>query len=350
MSSPSFTFDLPWPLAAFISARRSLVLCTRPHLLSPTLSFAALEMALTRLSSSARASSPDSLGSGAMEESDSEREEELPARNSDVPYPLEGKYIDSRDKAKILAMSQLERETVLGQRAEEMNKANFQAEIARRAASMQNNSTRKRKADSDDDSAGQDTRKTKKTNSSLEAYKRDREQRGQQRQIRDDREDDRRRGRRRSSSADRDARSDVDAEGDSDVDWDEERKPVVREEQPAMLSHFEAVRVSRGFFSVVCFHPGFEEAMTGTFGRIGVGQDAQQKTLYKMAQIKGWLPPSTSLRNRLTMPQASLPANRTPSTARTGSALAQTSTSFASTAIPRKSTSSSICPTSALQT
>lgn len=236
--------------------------------------------------SSARASSPDSLGSGAMDESDSEHEEESPVRNSDVPYPLEGKYIDARDKAKILAMSQLERETVLGQRAEEMSRVNFQAEIARRAASMQNSNNRKRKADSDDESAGQDTRKTKKTNSSLEAYKRDREQRGQQRQNRDD--DDRRRGRRRSSSADRDRHSDADAEGESDVDWDEERKPVVREEQPATLSHFEAVRVSRGFFSQVCFHPGFEEAMTGAFGRIGVGQDAQQRTLYKMAQIKGF--------------------------------------------------------------
>ena len=247
-------------------------------------------MRLTPPSSSVAASSPGSIGSGAMDESDSDGEDEPPPRDSDVPYPLEGKYLDGRDKARILALSQLEREEILGQRAEEMSRANFQAEVARRAAHMQNSSNRKRKADSEEpDSPRKSSRQVKqKSTSGLEAYKRDREQRGQQRQIRDDRDDDRRTGRRRSSSGDRD-RSDVDAEGESDVDWDEERKPVVREELPASLSHFESVRVGRGFFSQVCFYPGFDEAMQGSFGRIGVGQDAQRRTLYKMAQIKGML-------------------------------------------------------------
>jgi RNA polymerase-associated protein RTF1 len=257
-------------------------------------------MPLTQPSSSVAASSPNSLGSDAMDESDSDRDDDPPPRDSDVPYPLEGKYLDSRDKAKILAMSQLEREEILGQRAEEMSSANFQAEVARRAAA----NMRKRKADSEEpeESQRKSSRQVKpKTTSGLEAYKRDREQRGQQRQIRDDREDDRRNGRRRSSSADRNHRSDVDAEGESDVDWDEDRKPVVREEQPASLTHFESVRVGRGFFSMVCFYPGFDQAMTGAFGRIGVGQDAQRRTLYKMAQIKGMFIIDSQYQSQLTV-------------------------------------------------
>jgi RNA polymerase-associated protein RTF1 len=234
--------------------------------------------------SSPAASSPNSLGSDAMDESDSDRDDDVPERAVDVPYPLEGKYVDEADKRHILGLSQLEREEILGQRAEEMSSANFKAELARRAANVQND--RKRKADSEDADERKSSRPKvqPRKNEKLEAYKREREQRGQQRQ----RNDDRRSGRRRSSSADRDGGSDVDADGESDVEWDDRAPEKAREELPATLRDFESVRVGRGFFSEVCFHPGFEEAMTGAFGRVGVGQDAQRRTLYKMAQIKGF--------------------------------------------------------------
>jgi RNA polymerase-associated protein RTF1 len=245
-------------------------------------------MKLTQRSSSVAASSPNSLGSGDMDESDSDRDEDVPTKDSDVPYPLEGKYIDARDKARILGMSQLERESILGQRAEEMTHLNFKAELMRRAAqNSQNNKKRKHDSEEPEDTQRKSSRQTvkSKVSSNLEAYKRKREQRDQQRQ----RHDDYRNGRGRSSSAERNAGSDVDAEGESEVEYDEGVKHAAREELPATLVHFESVRVGRGFFSKVCFYPGFEEAMTGTFGRIGVGQDAQRRTLYKMAQIKGML-------------------------------------------------------------
>ncbi|CAA9962534.1 hypothetical protein CFE70_005960 [Pyrenophora teres f. teres 0-1] len=235
--------------------------------------------------SSPAASSPNSLGSDAMDESDSDRDDDVPERTADVPYPLEGKYIDESDKRRILGLSQLEREEILGQRAEEMSSANFKAELARRAANVQND--RKRKADSDEpDDATRKSSRPKvqpRKNEKLEAYKREREQRGQQRQQNDDR-----RGRRRSSSGDRRGGSDIDADGESDVEWDDRAPEKAREELPATLRDFESVRVGRGFFSEVCFHPGFEEALTGAFGRVGVGQDQQRRTLYKMAQIKGF--------------------------------------------------------------
>ncbi|KAH3949720.1 hypothetical protein HBI56_024750 [Parastagonospora nodorum] len=235
--------------------------------------------------SSPAASSPNSLGSDAMDESDSDRDDDVPERSADVPYPLDGKYIDEADKRHIMGMSQLEREEILGQRAEEAQRAQFRADLARRAA--QDNNSRKRKADSDEpDDAMHKSSRPKvqpRKNDKLEAYKREREQRGQQRQRQDDR-----RSRRRSSSGDRGAGTDNDADGDSDVEWDERPAEKAREDQPASLRDIESVRVGRGFFSEVCFHPGFEDAMTGTFARLGVGQDSQRRTLYKMAQIKGF--------------------------------------------------------------
>lgn len=238
---------------------------------------------MTWLRSSVAASSPNSLGSDAMDESDSDRDDDPPAaRDSDVLYPLEGKYRDSKDKAYIQGLSQLEREEILGMRAEEMSKAQFYAQVGQRAAQQ----NRKRKADSDEPEDSSLRRAVKpRVNEKLEAYKQAREQRGQQRE----RQNDRRDNRRRSSSASRHGDSDVDAEGESEVEYDDRNrsKPAAREELPANLTHFDAVRVGRGFFSVVCFYPGFEDALTGAFGRIGVGQDSQRRTLYKMAQIKG---------------------------------------------------------------
>ncbi|KAF2651026.1 hypothetical protein K491DRAFT_707279 [Lophiostoma macrostomum CBS 122681] len=240
--------------------------------------------------SSVAASSPNSLGSDAMDESDSEREDDVPAKDSDVPYPLEGKYMDAKDKQYINSLPQLERERLLGERAEAQSRAHFAAELARRSKAMERTAIgdKKRKASSlEPEGSDRKTSRQKvkgRPNDKLEAYKRDREQRDQQRQRRDDR----RNGHRRSSSGDRDGGSDLDAEGESEVDWDEQVKQVSREEEPAELMHFEAVRVGRALFAKLWSAPGFEDVMTGTYVRVGAGQDAQRRTLYKMAKIIGF--------------------------------------------------------------
>jgi RNA polymerase-associated protein RTF1 len=241
--------------------------------------------------SSVAASSPNSLGSDAMDESDSEREDDVPAKDTDVPYPVEGKYLDGKDKQFINSLPQLEREKILGERAEEQSNALFQAELARRAKGLERSAIgdKKRKASSiePEDSDRKSSRQKVKgrPNNVLDSYKRDREQRGQQRQ----RHDDRRNGHRRSSSSDRGRGSDLDAEGESEVDWDDQVKQVSREEEPAELMHFEAVRVGRGLFARLWSSPGFEDVMVGTYVRVGAGQDSQRRTLYKMAKIVGML-------------------------------------------------------------
>ncbi|KAF2205552.1 hypothetical protein GQ43DRAFT_299713 [Delitschia confertaspora ATCC 74209] len=236
--------------------------------------------------SSVAPSSPNSLGSGAMDESESEADEP-DQRDTHVLYPLEGKYIDLADKRRIEGMSLLERERILGDRAEEAQAAKFQAELARRAkereAEEAQKERKKRKATSvePDDSYHKTSRQKK--NEKLEAYKSAREQRGQLRQRQDDH-------RRRHGSTPRDRHaSDVDAEGESEVEWEEQAKQAAaRQELPATLREFESVRVGRGFFQKVCFYPGFREAMTGAFVRVGCGQNESRQTLYKMAQIKGF--------------------------------------------------------------
>ncbi|KAF2001897.1 hypothetical protein P154DRAFT_521369 [Amniculicola lignicola CBS 123094] len=243
------------------------------------------------------ASSPNSIGSGAMDESDSDSDggnddnDRSSYRDPDVPYPLEGQFVDRKDREHIMSLPQLQRERILGERSEEMNKAKFAADLRHRAKQMEKSAAdgpRKRKASSlepEDANRKSSRQKVKvKTNDKLEAYKREREQRGQQRERHNDRRD----GHRRSSSEDRKSDSEVDAEGESEVDWDEGAKKVVREELPASLHDFESIRLGRTFISKVCFWPQFDESITGAFVRVGVSQ-LNGRTQYKMAQIKGEL-------------------------------------------------------------
>lgn len=232
-------------------------------------------------SSAAAPSSPaDSLGSDAMEESDSD-DDEVPAAPRDdlVEYPLEGKYKDAADRAYINSLPQLERERILGERAEEMNKMQWNSELQRRVAQRSGASELKRKASSvEPDDAHRKTNR-QKTSSAIESYKQYREERQQQRQRHEDR--------RRSLSPDRRHGSDIDADGESDVDYPE-YDDIPRRDEPADLHDYETIRVGRDWFAKVCFDPNFDAAMPGAFVRVAAGTDPTRRApLYKMAQIKG---------------------------------------------------------------
>ncbi|KAF2749598.1 hypothetical protein M011DRAFT_518103 [Sporormia fimetaria CBS 119925] len=234
--------------------------------------------------------SPNSLGSDAMEESDSEADNDDnfdPSKDDELnPYPLEGKYKDAADKAYVLGLSLLEREALLGERIEEQNKLRFQAELKQRVQqSTHGAGDRKRKATSSepDDSQRRSIRQKVKpaANNKLEQYKRNRAEQHQQRQ----RNDDRRNGRRRSSSVR--SLSDVDADGESEVEYTDYPE-TARRDNPAELKHLDYVRLSRGFFSEHCFTPGLDDACIGAYVRMAAGQDSQKRIIYKMAQIKGF--------------------------------------------------------------
>lgn len=237
------------------------------------------------------APSPNSLGSGAMSESDSDRDDR-DDHGDGVLYPLEGKYIDEKDKANIMAMSQLEREKILGERAEEVESKKFSAELIRRNKQSERETLKfaekkKRKASTADleDNQRKSSRQKIKTSEPLEAYKRERAERGQLRK----RQNDRRERERRSQSHDK-VGSDVDAEGESEEsDGGAKKTQPIHEEPTAVLRDFQRIRIGRTGLADVCFYPGFEKAVNGAFVRVGTGVDHHTgRTLYKMAQIKGF--------------------------------------------------------------
>lgn len=221
----------------------------------------------------------ESEGSAAMEESDSdEGPDESDAQGARSKYSLEGKFMNEKDRAEILAKTEFEREAILADRAEEVQKALQEEELLKKH--KQGLKKTKRKADAadiDDDDSPRKSSKAKR-GETISSYKRQREQKEARR-----RDVDRRIRDRRSPS---DERSDRDREGESEVEWDDGRP--AREEPTADLKDFERIRVGRTNFAKVCFYPTFKEAITGCFARVNIGVKHETgRNEYRMTQIKG---------------------------------------------------------------
>lgn len=247
-------------------------------------------MLLTRPISSDDASDADSLGSGAMDESDSDAAGELDDDDDEdgIPFPLEGKFHDEKDRREIMALPEVRREQILADREEEAMRKRQDAQLKqllkRQELESQRLEKRKRKAGATDldDSPRKSSRARTKQSEALEGFKRQREQALKERERH---AADRGSYQRRAPSA---SRSDEDAEGESEVEWDDGVRNKSREEPPPELPDYERVRVGRSNFAEVCFYPGFEDSIRGCFTRVSVGMDkATGQNVYRMAQIKG---------------------------------------------------------------
>lgn len=223
-----------------------------------------------------------------MDESDSETspgdlEEDAPL------YPIEGKFRSESDRQEILAMTEIEREEILAERAAEVEKKAQDQQLKRilqQRRREEAQGAKKRKAaaaDLEDDARKSSRPKVVKASGPLEAYKKQRENKAAQKargagRGRDD----------RSPSRD-DGDSDRDADGDSEVEYYE--KPVTatpKDDPPADLRDYERVRIGRSNFAKVCFYPNFDSSIKGCYVRVSIGMTRETgEAQYRMAQIKG---------------------------------------------------------------
>lgn len=245
-----------------------------------------------------------------MSQSDSDRSRGGAGADKPV-FPFEQFYYSPEDKAKIMAMSEVQRESILAERAAIRDRKSQDLHLrkllhAREREGAKAADKKKRKAgDAELDekqrkSSRQKTtlggRKVGESSDAMEAYKRQREQKG----LRD--EQRRKEGEERKEKAKRGEDvgpySDADAEGESEVEWDDAKgrgtrrsTSAPRDDSPAELIEYEHVRVGRDNFAMVCFYPGFEKAITNCLVRISVGLDkATGENVYRMAHIKGEWP------------------------------------------------------------
>ncbi|RHZ54822.1 hypothetical protein CDV55_103507 [Aspergillus turcosus] len=227
-----------------------------------------------------------SLESASMSESDAASDSEGASEDAeeDRPiFPYEKLYYSAKDKEEIMALPEIQREQILSERAQEVDRRNQDLALRRLLASRERDEARrvkksKRKASVADLEEGQRKstrqkttlggRKVGEASEAIEAYKRQREKKGKRDELR-----------RRDMAAGEAAPakdelpSDKDAEGESEVEWDtRERSPSPpKDDPPADLRDIQRARVGRTNFAQVCFYPGFDEAISGCYARVNIG-------------------------------------------------------------------------------
>jgi RNA polymerase-associated protein RTF1 len=241
-----------------------------------------------------------------MSESDAASDSEGASEDAeeDRPiFPYEKLYYSAKDKEEIMALPEIQREQILSERAQEVDRRNQDLALRRLLASRERDEARrvkksKRKASVADLEEGQRKSSRQKTtlggrkvgeaSEAIEAYKRQREKKGRRDELR-----------RRDMAAGEaapvkdEAPSDKDAEGESEVEWDNrERSPSPpKDDPPADLRDIQRARVGRTNFAQVCFYPGFDEAISGCYARVNIGPNRDTGiNEYRLCLIKSMSP------------------------------------------------------------
>ncbi|EQL00702.1 Plus-3 [Ophiocordyceps sinensis CO18] len=245
--------------------------------------------------SSSAPSSPNSLESAPMDESDSDAEqpasrERAPAggaTDGDDKYPVDGMFVSQAEKADIMAMREVEREQIIADRISEIERQRQNRLLRQMVTSVENEERKyvkkKRSADTaeleDVERKASRPRTGKASETAMDSLRRARAEKQRRKEDQGRRRDD--------LSPRRDSRE---SESDDDFQRARSRTPVEKEVKslpPAELRDYERVRLGRNEFAQVCYTPGFEAVITGCFIRISVGAHPETGIeQYRMAVVK----------------------------------------------------------------
>ena len=238
-----------------------------------------------------------------MSESDSDGSPARGAGAGGPIFPIEGKFYSEQDRRKIMALSEVERESILADRAQIVERDTQDQHLRRLLQTRGNADTKstdkKRKIgttdpeDSPRKSSRQKTtlggRKVGETSAAIDAYKRQREEKNLRDQQR--KRDGANRKDRRARSSSENRYSSADAEGESEVEWDDGKLKVddtkFRSTQPADYNDVRRATLARGVLADFCFHPGFGEAVKDCYVRLPSKTKGIGGMSYELMLIKG---------------------------------------------------------------
>lgn len=233
------------------------------------------------------------------EEEDEEDEEEEEEEQLTNPYPLEGKYKDEDDRDELLELDEMEREQILFERTQEMEKYNERKYLAQRM--KQQKQTEKLKQRQLEGKKTRSSNRTK-TTTSAKSSKLDKLS-----ELRKQREQKTSRSRRRdedfSGDEDEDEEEEEEDEGiEEDEDEDEENdyedgevvwgsgksksKFKTKSYEIAKYEDIIKIKIGRSILHKYCFYSDFNDTIVDTYGKINLGVDKKTKRpIYRMVQI-----------------------------------------------------------------
>ncbi|KAF8461902.1 hypothetical protein BDZ91DRAFT_772767 [Kalaharituber pfeilii] len=216
-------------------------------------------------------------------------------------YPYEGTYKDAADKAKLMAMSEVEREAVLAERATEIERAVQDRHLRTLLRSQSRNaaaagkesgagSGRGGNTSGGESGGGSITRRSTRTQTMPQTKKLD-SKKGKLDEMKRAREERSTRKDKPSSTGDDELRkksSIADDDDDDDrVEYANDLYEAKKEEREIELHDVNRARIGRTGFTKLCDYPGFEEAVIDCFVRVSLYDRDTGKNAYRVAQIKG---------------------------------------------------------------
>ncbi|OLL24483.1 RNA polymerase-associated protein [Neolecta irregularis DAH-3] len=193
------------------------------------------------------------------------------------PYPIEGKYRDLVDRDQLLALPEIEREQILYEREEQINKLEERRRIA--AKLRQQNS---QKANDARRSSRVSKETTSARGSKLSELKRKREEKST-------------RSKSKCQKSKADGSPSKRQHGDSNErSFSETSDDDHNYSARINTEDVNAIRLSRRFLAKNSNHPLLEQTIRGCFLRIKIGEDQHHGGVYRMCQIDGLRPSKRS--------------------------------------------------------
>ncbi|KAF8678095.1 RNA polymerase II C-terminal domain phosphoserine binding [Rhizoctonia solani] len=203
------------------------------------------------------------------------------------PYPLEGKYADELDRQRLLEMPETEREDILSQRMEEMQRFQDKVNLDRMLKAQRGS------PDASSDPVAKAAKRkhtsigvTKEKSKGLEQLKEKRRAK-QDNMSRRTRTSDDSPVKRRSSSPESDS-SDEEGQfrpGDESFDNSTPRQKKEEKEEPPTIDDFNAARLTREQLAKFCHVTWFQELVQGAYVRYLIGGDEHGAPVYRVCEI-----------------------------------------------------------------
>ncbi|CAR31087.1 ZYRO0E09526p [Zygosaccharomyces rouxii] len=235
---------------------------------------------------------PAASGAGTGDYDDEEEEEEN-------PFPLEGKYKDEADRDYLGGLPEMERETMLFERSQIMQKYQDRKMFRQRGKNLKEQQQRSKQQE-EGKKTRSSTRSTVATGhsdikaSKLSQLRKQREKKSQNRPYSDEEEEGEDEGddygyedKKYSDEEDEEeydpySRRSRFEEDEDEVQWAEEAL-----DREANVADFNKAKIGRSFVANFCFYPGFNDIVRGNYGRVNVGTDKRSgETLYRMVKIE----------------------------------------------------------------
>ncbi|KAI0634196.1 hypothetical protein C8Q77DRAFT_1110366 [Trametes polyzona] len=218
-------------------------------------------------------------------ESDAERPESEDEPTETNPYPLEGKYIDEADRARLMEMSEIDREDILAQRQEEMQRYTDKRNLEN-MLKMQSG------RGSADESVSKAAKRTHAVRGATKEKSRKLDELKAKRKAKDEKKRTRANSPKRDrSSSPMDMETSEDEEDGQITKYDEEEERDRRlygksnpDDEPITLEDLNKCRASRGQMVKFCMAPWFEEFVKGAWVRLLIGQE-NNRPVYRICEV-----------------------------------------------------------------